>query len=843
MWWKKWTGRYPLLGKLYVGLSWLALLGFLVSLFFVPGSRRLLLQYIWSVYVLIQFWLLARSKTVTWRQAMLFFLATAWLVVPFTGAFVSSLTKWFGASTNAHWSQAVLTPIAEEVFKLLPLGAYLFVSRRASALSLGDYAMLGAASGAGFQFMEETARRWTSGIIPYGYSLLDGKSIHWNVTDLFPGYLEPSYFPTIITYGHAVQTSLVSIGIGIAVRFWKQSKRGSAAVPALLLLWVILDHAMYNGQYGMPGWLRHAHDAIGSGYATKPLLLALLLGAIIYDYVQLNQVRSRLPLLPGERWIGPFTEWLNSFLAFFRSRERFAYLLVFYRERKRLGFTLLYGEPDAQEELDGIRSWLERVYRPLTAAAAALVLLLTAAWMTIPVVADDTGTCFACMFDSLQSWWDRRTGWEQAAILAGMLAVSLLFIEFLPALGAVSTISGVLGGGHSIAAAIRNPASLLTPGNALALAVDMGLSRIPMGRQLDGAAHRLQGLLSRMAGGRRPHAGHPPAGGGHAGGTPGGRPAAPEPPGHVRGFTPSGEATPSPAGAGGRGGGSGHGRGDGPDGGGNRGDGGGGHGRGDGPDGGGNRGDGGSGHGRGDGPDGGGNRGDGGSGHGRGDGRDGGGNRGDGGSGHGRGDGPDGGGNRGDGGSGHGRGDGPDGGGNRGDGGSGHGSGDGPDGDGNRGDGSGDGRDTDANRSPEPEAETPVRDIGQLANTANFRPGSLEHILEGELNRRGSAVGYHYEGMPNARGSVVPGTETAPDGNGVYRAQVAVDGVPKAGNGGFSSFFPKEMEPQQIVDAVNEAFANRTHVTGNVYTGTSADGLPIQMYLDRSGRIISAFPY
>lgn len=53
----------------------------------------------------------------------------------------------------------------------------------------------------------------------------------------------------------------------------------------------------------------------------------------------------------------------------------------------------------------------------------------------------------------------------------------------------------------------------------------------------------------------------------------------------------------------------------------------------------------------------------------------------------------------------------------------------------------------------------------------------MKHIYHGEINKRGRAVGYHHESMMG--GKIVPGTETKPDTNGVYRAKVEIDGVKK----------------------------------------------------------------
>lgn len=132
-----------------------------------------MVQYLWSFYVLLQFWFLCRSKTMQWKPIILFILAGVFLVVPFTTLTVNSFQVLFGGKTSDTWSVAVITPIFEELWKLLPLGIFLLFSRRASALSLSDYTVIGAATGVGFQLMEELSRRWLNSGTPdkmYGYS-------------------------------------------------------------------------------------------------------------------------------------------------------------------------------------------------------------------------------------------------------------------------------------------------------------------------------------------------------------------------------------------------------------------------------------------------------------------------------------------------------------------------------------------------------------------------------------------------------------------------------------------------------------------------------------------------
>ena len=131
----------------------------------------------------------------------------------------------------------------------------------------------------------------------------------------------------------------------------------------------------------------------------------------------------------------------------------------------------------------------------------------------------------------------------------------------------------------------------------------------------------------------------------------------------------------------------------------------------------------------------------------------------------------------------------------------------------------------------------------ELKNTDNFLDSTIEHIFEGNV-RRGKAGGYHYECIKDTAGNIVNGTEVLINDLGVYKAQVEVNGIPKSGNGGYSTFFSKEMSPQDVIDSINEAYNNKVFVVGskNSYIGISNNGLEIEMYINNNGKIISAFP-
>ena len=135
-------------------------------------------------------------------------------------------------------------------------------------------------------------------------------------------------------------------------------------------------------------------------------------------------------------------------------------------------------------------------------------------------------------------------------------------------------------------------------------------------------------------------------------------------------------------------------------------------------------------------------------------------------------------------------------------------------------------------------------DLANLKHTENFTEKSKIHIFEGDINKKGQSGGYHYDMVEGTSGNIIEGTKgSVLNDAGVYEAKVEVNGIPKKANGGYSTFFPDHMSPQEVVDAINEAYSNKVLAHGNKYIGKSSNGLKIGMYIRESdGKIISAFP-
>ena len=120
----------------------------------------------------------------------------------------------------------------------------------------------------------------------------------------------------------------------------------------------------------------------------------------------------------------------------------------------------------------------------------------------------------------------------------------------------------------------------------------------------------------------------------------------------------------------------------------------------------------------------------------------------------------------------------------------------------------------------------------------------FEHIFLGEVNSNGNVTGCHFENMPKRVATIVEGTRSAPDQNGIYSAVVEINGKRKIGNNGESTFFPLNWKPQQVVDAINEAYDSKELVKGKryQYIGETKEGLSIIMYLNKQNKITSAYP-
>lgn len=149
--------------------------------------------------------------------------------------------------------------------------------------------------------------------------------------------------------------------------------------------------------------------------------------------------------------------------------------------------------------------------------------------------------------------------------------------------------------------------------------------------------------------------------------------------------------------------------------------------------------------------------------------------------------------------------------------------------------------------APEPTEEpaAPVyttEDLKSLKHTEHFLDSTLTHLFLGTVQKK-KATGYHYDGIVDSPGSIVPGTKSKPDSHGVYLGQVIVKGVKKKANNGYSSFFPDSYSPQDVIDAINDVYDHCELIGDDLYTGLTEDGMEIALVIrSKDGKIITAYP-
>lgn len=120
-------------------------------------------------------------------------------------------------------------------------------------------------------------------------------------------------------------------------------------------------------------------------------------------------------------------------------------------------------------------------------------------------------------------------------------------------------------------------------------------------------------------------------------------------------------------------------------------------------------------------------------------------------------------------------------------------------------------------------------------------PVNLTHIFEGEINKRGKPVGYHSRpGGKDPANARVARVIDRPNRVGVYTAEVEI----RSGSRWLSkrsTFYPDRMNRDAVVQAILNAFKNRTSGSSEKFRGPSGRGFTIEGYY-QNGRINTAHP-
>ena len=120
---------------------------------------------------------------------------------------------------------------------------------------------------------------------------------------------------------------------------------------------------------------------------------------------------------------------------------------------------------------------------------------------------------------------------------------------------------------------------------------------------------------------------------------------------------------------------------------------------------------------------------------------------------------------------------------------------------------------------------------------------NLEHVFEGQINRRGKPIGFHSRpGGADPDGARVARVVEKPNGLGVYIAEVEI----RNGSGRWlrktSTFFPDDMSRDEVVAAILNAWEERRDLGDDKFQGPSGKGFTIEGYTLDDGGINTAHP-
>ncbi|MCL2089614.1 MAG: hypothetical protein FWH11_00050 [Micrococcales bacterium] len=348
-WWQVWAERRawwlagrPALARrvrlVRVALAWLMPVYLLVVVAVVPDVRAGVRVWLGTLWVVVAWFFAARTKTLTWSgYARFFSVCVVWSMV--VGAALRSVSA--GVGGTAGLGQGAVTFVAgigEEALKVVPVVVLAVAApRRVSRFAAVDFVLLGLASGAAFEAVEEAVRRtwWVTsdskGLVAL-LADLDGDGIPvsyvhygvWPVPTELVGRASWTGDPVVFA-GHAMTTALVAGAAGLGVVAWRAVRARSAAaravvrpavlvVPVVVLVTMMSDHLACNARLGtgdawlaegsaVPWWLQVPWRWTGQAQYRPAAFVVLFVVCLAADAFRLA-ARPATGLVPGPAW-GP----------------------------------------------------------------------------------------------------------------------------------------------------------------------------------------------------------------------------------------------------------------------------------------------------------------------------------------------------------------------------------------------------------------------------------------------------------------------------------------------------------------------------------------------------------
>ena len=183
--------------------------------------------------------------------------------------------------------RSTIMPIAEEIFKLLPLFAamwFIFRQKKTIMMNLSDYLLLGVMGGAGFGMLEKYL--WGDPYFPFTYGPHIGDTYFFS--DALGITVDGAAFGYI---GHAAATGFIAMGIGLGI-YLKTVRKHSLwwALPLATFAWVTLEHILSNLYYATGSSALHL---MGGGQLTPYLFLILMVVILVIDRRNTKEVLKK----------------------------------------------------------------------------------------------------------------------------------------------------------------------------------------------------------------------------------------------------------------------------------------------------------------------------------------------------------------------------------------------------------------------------------------------------------------------------------------------------------------------------------------------------------------------
>ncbi|MGL5927611.1 MAG: hypothetical protein ACRCY8_01620, partial [Dermatophilaceae bacterium] len=340
-WWAGWRRRHPVawdrLNRMKVVAVWLAA-GYLLAMVVVSPTYRDSLKVAGSCLVLLLWWfVMARTRTLSWTLLSGLFAASVWWA-PVVAVVGGWSTRWVDSAaalpqTLVAGNVTALPAVGEETLELVPLAVLaLLAPGRVRQFAVADWLVAGFAWGLGFQLFEDMARcvlvtvqepsrlevvlgpllaPADSGGPQYGWGPLGG------------GLSTATGGEVAAFAGHHVLTGLVALAIGLGIRCWRRAGpaagRGAwwrvlaVAAPAITWWLVVCDHFGVNAsaldqlwadpppglESSAPDLVRWTWQLAGQGSGRCWLLLLGLAVALVADSRHLARVRAARPAGSG----------------------------------------------------------------------------------------------------------------------------------------------------------------------------------------------------------------------------------------------------------------------------------------------------------------------------------------------------------------------------------------------------------------------------------------------------------------------------------------------------------------------------------------------------------------